>query len=85
MPTIAKVDVIFIDGVPHARQPDGSFTPLKGESDWARVDAMTDPDLAEIAARDDDAVEFNEEDWAEAVAERRLRLAANTQGKLKLR
>ena len=34
---------------------DGSEVPLRDETDWARVDAMTDEDIARAVAEDPDA------------------------------
>jgi uncharacterized protein (DUF4415 family) len=43
------------DGRILIEQPDGSFRPAEGETDWARVDAMSEEELeATIAADPDD-------------------------------
>jgi uncharacterized protein (DUF4415 family) len=39
----------------------------KGKTDWARVDASTDADIAKAIANDPDWAEFNDIDWSSAV------------------
>jgi uncharacterized protein (DUF4415 family) len=41
-------------------------SPRKGKTDWARVDALTDEDIAKAVARDPDAVPIDI-DWSDAV------------------
>ncbi|MET3906209.1 uncharacterized protein (DUF4415 family) [Bradyrhizobium sp. S3.3.6] len=41
-------------------------SPRKGKTDWARVDALTDEDIAEAVANDPDAVPIDI-DWSDAV------------------
>ncbi|WP_454651352.1 BrnA antitoxin family protein [Bradyrhizobium liaoningense] len=41
-------------------------TPRKGKTDWARVDALTDEEIAEAVANDPDAVPIDI-DWSDAV------------------
>ena len=43
------------DGVTVQIMDDGSEVPLRDETDWARVDAMTDEDIARAVAEDPDA------------------------------
>lgn len=44
-----------VDGVTVQIMDDGSEVPLRDETDWARVDAMTDADIARAVADDPDA------------------------------
>ena len=39
----------------------------KGKTDWARVDALTDDDIAKAIAEDPDWAEFKDIDWSDAV------------------
>jgi uncharacterized protein (DUF4415 family) len=39
----------------------------KGKTDWARVDALTDKDIAKAIANDPDWAEFKDVDWSDAV------------------
>jgi uncharacterized protein (DUF4415 family) len=41
-------------------------SPRKGKTDWARVDALTDEDIAQAVANDPDAVPIDV-DWSDAV------------------
>jgi uncharacterized protein (DUF4415 family) len=41
-------------------------SPRKGKTDWARVDALTDEDIAQAVANDPDAVPIDI-DWSDAV------------------
>jgi uncharacterized protein (DUF4415 family) len=41
-------------------------SPRKGKTDWARVDALTDEDIAKAVASDPDAVPIDI-DWSDAV------------------
>lgn len=42
------------DGRVLIEQPDGSFRPAHGQTDWARVDRMTEADLEQAIAADPD-------------------------------
>jgi uncharacterized protein (DUF4415 family) len=47
--------VLTTDGRVLVEQSDGSYRPVKGETDWARIDRMSEADLdATIAADSDD-------------------------------
>jgi uncharacterized protein (DUF4415 family) len=56
----------------HAATSDKNITivsrdsPRKGKTDWARVDALTDEDIAKAVANDPDAVPIDL-DWSDAV------------------
>ena len=58
----------LIDGQFFIKQPDGSLRPGKGETDWARIDAMTEEEIEANALSDPDSIPFTDEDWAKAVA-----------------
>jgi uncharacterized protein (DUF4415 family) len=55
---------VLIDGVACKRLPDGGLTLLLGETDWARVDAMTDGELTANAESDPDARPMTDEERA---------------------
>lgn len=42
-------------------------TKLKGETDWARLDALTDAEVEAAVADDPDWAEFKDVDWSDAV------------------
>jgi uncharacterized protein (DUF4415 family) len=58
------VRAVLVDGRLYERKPDGTLAPLKGESDWGRVDAMTDEELTANAEADPDAGPYTDEEWA---------------------
>jgi uncharacterized protein (DUF4415 family) len=64
METGEIVHAVLIDGVAYRRLPDGGLELLVGESDWARVDAMTDEELTANAESDPDARPMTDEEWA---------------------
>lgn len=41
---------------------------LKGQTDWARLDRLTDDEIEAMAHADDDNPATTKEDWADAVA-----------------
>ena len=59
---------MLIDGKVFIQQPDGSWQPGKGKTDWARIDAMTDGEIEANALSDPDSLPFTDEEWAKAVA-----------------
>ena len=46
--------VLTTDGRVLVEQPDGSYRPAKGETDWSRVDRMSEAELAATIAADPD-------------------------------
>jgi uncharacterized protein (DUF4415 family) len=46
--------VLTTDGRVLVEQPDGSYRPAKGETDWPRVDRMTEAELTAAIAADSD-------------------------------
>ena len=54
------------DGKVLIEQPDGSFRPTKGKTDWARVNALTDEEIEAAAKADPDAGLLDEEFWKKA-------------------
>jgi putative transcriptional regulator len=55
------------DGVVVQIMPDGREVPIESKTDWARVEAMTDEDIAQAVAEDPDAAPLlTDEQLAEA-------------------
>jgi uncharacterized protein (DUF4415 family) len=46
--------VLTVDGRVLVEQPDGSYRPAQGETDWAKVDRMSEAELAAVVAADPD-------------------------------
>jgi uncharacterized protein (DUF4415 family) len=55
------------DGTYIIEHPDGTLERRKSETDWARVDALTDEEIDASIANDPDWEEFKDVDWSKAV------------------
>ena len=55
------------DGTYIVEHGDGRLERRKSETDWARVDAMTDAEIDASIADDPDWAEFRDIDWSKAV------------------
>jgi len=55
------------DGTHIIEHPDGKLERRKGQTDWVRLDAMTDEEIEASIASDPDWQEFNDMDWSKAV------------------
>jgi uncharacterized protein (DUF4415 family) len=55
------------DGTYIIEHPDGRLERRKSETDWARLDAMTDKEIEASIANDPDWQEFKDIDWSKAV------------------
>jgi uncharacterized protein (DUF4415 family) len=55
------------DGTHIIEHPDRRLERRKSETDWARLDAMTDEEIEASIAKDPDWQEFKDIDWSEAV------------------
>ena len=61
-----KARAVLVDGKPYQRKADGSLVPLKGKTDWKRLDRMTSRQVETIAASDKDGAPMTDEEWAQA-------------------
>jgi uncharacterized protein (DUF4415 family) len=55
---------VLIEGQPYTRQADGTLVPLKGKTDFARIDAMTETEVERGAQSDPDALPMSDAEWA---------------------
>jgi uncharacterized protein (DUF4415 family) len=55
------------DGTHIIEHPDGRLERRKSETDWARLDSMTDEEIEASIANDPDWEEFKDLDWSKAV------------------
>jgi uncharacterized protein (DUF4415 family) len=55
------------DGTYVVKRPDGHLERKKSQTDWARLDAMTDEEVEASIANDPDWAEFKDVDWSDAV------------------
>jgi uncharacterized protein (DUF4415 family) len=58
--------VLTADGRVLVEQPDGSYRPARGETDWAKVDRMSEAELAAVVAADGDDPGNDPEFWDRA-------------------
>ena len=58
------VRAVLIDGKAYERRPDGTLVPLVGQTDHARMAAMTDDEIEEVAANDPESPPMTDEEWA---------------------
>ena len=55
------------DGTHIVEHPDGRLERRKSQTDWARLDAMTDEEIDASIANDPDWQEFKDIDWSKAI------------------
>ncbi|MFM9974288.1 MAG: BrnA antitoxin family protein [Beijerinckiaceae bacterium] len=57
---------VMLEGELYQRQDNGTLKPLKGKTDWKRLDAMTDAQVTAAAEADPDAKPMTDDEWAMA-------------------
>jgi uncharacterized protein (DUF4415 family) len=57
---------VLVDGEPCQKKADGSLVPLKGKTEWKRLDRMTSTQVEAIAAADRDGAPMTDAEWAKA-------------------
>jgi uncharacterized protein (DUF4415 family) len=62
----ANARAVLVDGKPYQRKADGSLVPLKGKTDWRRLDRQTSFQTEVIAMKDRDGRPMSDEEWAKA-------------------
>jgi uncharacterized protein (DUF4415 family) len=62
----AKARAVLIDGKPYRKKADGSLVPLKGKTDWNRLDRMTSTEVEATAAADREGAPMTDAAWAKA-------------------
>jgi uncharacterized protein (DUF4415 family) len=62
----AKARAILVDGNAYQRKADGTLVPLKGKTDWKRLDRQTSAEVEEIAAKDREGAPMSDAEWARA-------------------
>jgi uncharacterized protein (DUF4415 family) len=61
-----KARAILIDGKAYQKKADGSLVPLKGKTDWKRLDRQTSAQVEAIAANDREGAPMSDAEWASA-------------------
>jgi hypothetical protein len=62
----AKSRAILVDGKAYQRKADGTLVPLKGKTDWIRLDRQSSARIKDIAARDREGAPMSDAEWARA-------------------
>jgi uncharacterized protein (DUF4415 family) len=62
----AKARAVLVGGKAYQKKADGSLVPLKGKTDWKRLDRQTSPQTEAIASKDRDGLPMSDEEWAKA-------------------
>jgi uncharacterized protein (DUF4415 family) len=62
----AKVRAVLVDGKAYQRKADGTLVPLKGKTDWKRLDRQTAAQVEDIAASDLEGAPMSDAEWARA-------------------
>ncbi|MGV8939780.1 MAG: BrnA antitoxin family protein [Allorhizobium sp.] len=65
MTTSKQGRFLLVDGKLYERRVDGSLAPLVGQTDFRRLDAMTDEEVEANALSDPDALPMTDEEWAQ--------------------
>ena len=65
MTTSKQGRFLLVDGKLYERRADGSLAPLVGQTDFQRLDAMTDAEIEANALSDPDALPMTDEEWAQ--------------------
>jgi hypothetical protein len=61
-----KSRAVLVDGSAYQRKADGTLVPLKGETDWKRLDRQTSAQVENIAANDREGAPMSDAEWAKA-------------------
>jgi uncharacterized protein (DUF4415 family) len=75
MANTRDVRAVLLEGELYQRQADGTLKPLKGKTDWKRLDAMTDAQTTAAAQADPDAAPMNDTEWAAAIQSRPAKIS----------
>ena len=62
----AKARAVLVDGKAYQKKADGSLVPLKGKTDWKRLDRQTSAQVEDIAAKDREGAPMSDAEWARA-------------------
>jgi uncharacterized protein (DUF4415 family) len=60
------VRTVLVEGRLYLRNPDETLTPLRDETDYARLDALSAAEVESIAENDSEAAPMSDEEWARA-------------------
>jgi uncharacterized protein (DUF4415 family) len=60
------VRTVLVDGKLYQRNADETLSPLRDETDYARLDALSAAEIERIAESDSEAPPMSDEEWARA-------------------
>lgn len=60
----AKARAVLVDGKAYQKKADGSLVPLKGKTDWKRLDRQTPVQVEDIAVKDREGTPMSDAEWA---------------------
>jgi uncharacterized protein (DUF4415 family) len=58
------VRAVFLDGQAYQRMPNGTLVPIADQTDWPKLDAMSEADVKAAALNDGDGPPMTDEEWA---------------------
>jgi uncharacterized protein (DUF4415 family) len=58
------VRAVFVDGQAYQRMPDGTLVPIADQTNWPKLDAMSEADVEAAALNDADGPPMTDEEWA---------------------
>jgi uncharacterized protein (DUF4415 family) len=58
------VRAVLLDGQAYQRMPDGTLVPVADQTDWPKLDAMSEADIEAAALNDADGPPMTDEEWA---------------------
>lgn len=73
--TTVKARAVVVGGKPYQKKADGTLVPLKGKTDWKRLDRQTAAQTETIAQKDRDGLPMTDEEWASALVVQRQKVA----------
>ena len=62
----ARARAVLVEGRPYQKKADGTLVPLKGKTDWKRLDRQTSAQTDAIAMKDRDGPPMTDQEWARA-------------------
>jgi uncharacterized protein (DUF4415 family) len=60
----SSIETVRVGDGYYQKLPDGTLAPLKGKTDWQRVDAMTSEEVESIALSDAKSLPLTDDEWA---------------------
>ncbi|MDB5594588.1 MAG: hypothetical protein JWM36_1549 [Hyphomicrobiales bacterium] len=65
---------VLVDGKVYERQTDGTLIPITDQTDYARLDAMSEEEVEEVARKDLDGPPLTDNEWMRAAVRQPLKV-----------